>query len=137
VNHFRLNQSLKLFRFLLSFYLIVLLLIITYFSGWLQFGLILLVLLQLYMDLVQYRSSVYTALILNVTTGDILIEIEGVTKTFKHFKLYSNRWFLILQLRQKGSSENLMLLSDRFHSMTEYLLFRHKIKNMNQNLDVN
>jgi hypothetical protein len=127
---------LKLFRFLLSSYLIVLLLIITYFSGWFQFALILLVFLQLYVDFAQYRSSISTALILNITTGNVQIEIEGVTKTFEHFKLYSNRWFLILQLRQKGNSENFMLLSDRFRSMTEYLLFRHKIKKMNQNLNV-
>ena len=64
------------------------------------------------------------------------MEIEGISKNFEQFKLYSNRWFLILQLRQKGRSENIMLLSDRFHSMTEYLLFRYQIKKMNQNSNV-
>jgi hypothetical protein len=28
------------------------------------------------------------------------------------------------------------LLSDRFNSMSEYLLFRHQIKKMNRNLNV-
>lgn len=135
-NHFRLKQSSELFGFLLSFYLIVLLLIITYFSGWFQLGLILLVLLQLYVDFGQYRSSTNIMLNLNCRTNEIQIETEGISQNFEYFKLYSNRWFLILQLRQKGRSENLMLLSDRFHTMTEYLLFRHQIKKMNQNSNV-
>jgi hypothetical protein len=136
INHFSLNQSSKLFGFLLTFYLIVLLLIITYFSSWVQLGLILLTFLQLYADFDQYKSLTNTALTLNMRTNEIQIEIEGISKTFEHFKLYSNRWFLILQLRQKDNSVNLMLLSDRFDSMTEYLLFRHQINKMNQNSNV-
>jgi hypothetical protein len=119
-----------------TFYLTVLVLIITYFSSWLQLGLTLLIALQLYRDFVKYKSLTNTALTLNTRTKQIQIEIKGISKTFEHFKLYSNRWFLILQLRQKGRSENLLLLSDRFYSITEYLLFRHQIKKMNQNLNV-
>ncbi len=136
INHFKLNQSLRLFSFLLSFYLIVLILIITFFSSWIQFGLILLLLLQLYLDFGQYKSSVDKALTINIKTSEIQLEIDGVTQNFERFRLYSNRWFLILQLRQTGRSENLMLLSDRFQTMADYLLFRHQIKKMNQNLNV-
>ena len=120
----------------MTFYLTVLVLIITYFSSWLQFGLISLIALQLYADFGKYKSLTNTALTLNTRTKQIQIEIKGISKTFEHYKLYSNRWFLILQLCQKGRSENLLLLPDRFHSITEYLLFRHQIKKMNQNLNV-
>lgn len=120
----------------MTFYFTVFILIITYFSSWLQFGLILLIALQLFKDFGKYKSLTNIALTLNTKTKEIQVEIKGISKTFEHFKLYSNRWFLILQLRQKGRSENLLLLSDRFHSITEYLLFRYQIKKMNQNLNV-
>lgn len=136
INHFKLKQSSKLFCLLFSFYLVVLFLIVTYFSGWLQFGLILLLFLYLYLDFDRHRSAANTTLILNSRAREIQIEIEEISKNFNYFKLYSNRWFLVLQLRQKNRSENLLLISDRFHSMTEYLLFRHQIKKMNQNLNV-
>lgn len=136
VNHFILKQSLKLFSFLLCFHLIVLALIITYFNNWIQFGLILLVLLLLYEDFRRYKLVSNTTLFINLKTNKIQIENDGDSQFFNHFRLYSNRWFLILQLHRKDSSVNLMLVSDRFHSMAKYMLFRHQIKQMNQNLNV-
>jgi len=136
VNHFSLKQSFKLINFLLCFYLIVLLLIFIYFKSWIQWGLISLVLLQSYSNIGRYRLATKIALVLNLKTNKIQIEKGSNSQVFDYFRLYSNRWFLILQLRQNNRYENLMLLSDRFNSMPEYLLFRHQIKKMNQNLNV-
>ena len=136
VHHFSLKQSFKLFSFLLYFNLITLLLIVTYFNSWIQWGLISLVLLQLYSDFGRYKLVTQMALVLNLKTNEIQIEKGVNSQFFDYFRLYSNRWFLILQLRQNNRSENLMLLSDRFNSMSEYLLFRHQIKKMNRNLNV-
>ena len=134
--HFSLKQSFKLFSFLLYFNLITLLLIVIYFNNWIQWGLISLVLLQLYSDFGRYKLVTQMALVLNLKTNEIQIEKGVNSQFFDYFRLYSNRWFLILQLRQNNRSENLMLLSDRFNSMSEYLLFRHQIKKMNRNLNV-
>jgi hypothetical protein len=136
VNYFSLKRSFKLFSLLLCFHLIVLALIITYFNSWVQFGLILLVLLLLYSDFSRYRVVRNTALVLNLKTNEIQLEDDRDSQFFDHFRLYSNRWFLILQLRRKDRSANFMLVSDRFNSMEKYLLFRHQIKKMNQNLNV-
>jgi hypothetical protein len=136
VHHFSLKQSFKLFSFLLYFNLITLLLIVIYFNSWIQWGLISLVLLQLYSDLGRYKLVTQMALVLNLKTNEIQIEKGVNSQFFDYFRLYSNRWFLILHLRQNNRSENLMLLSDRFNSMSEYLLFRHQIKKMNRNLNV-
>jgi|TARA_B110000967_G_C18875885_1_gene558253 hypothetical protein len=136
VHHFSLKQSFKLFSFLLYFNLITLLLIVIYFNSWIQWGLISLVLLQLYSDFGRYKLVTQMALVLNLKTNEIQIEKGVNSQFFDYFRLYSNRWFLILQLRQNNRSENLMLLSDRFNSMSEYLLFRHQIKKMNRNLNV-
>ena len=136
VHHFSLKQSFKLFSFLLYFNLITLLLIVIYFNNWIQWGLISLVLLQLYSDFGRYKLVTQMALVLNLKTNEIQIEKGVDSQFFDYFRLYSNRWFLILQLRQNNRSENLMLLSDRFNSMSEYLLFRHQIKKMNRNLNV-
>ena len=136
VHHFSLKQSFKLFSFLLYFNLITLLLIVIYFNSWIQWGLISLVLLQLYSDFGRYKLVTQMALVLNLKTNEIQIEKGVNSQFFDYFRLYSNRWFLILQLRQNNRSENLMLLSDRFHSMSEYLLFRHQIKKMNRDLNV-
>jgi hypothetical protein len=136
VHHFSLKQSFKLFSFLVYFNLITLLLIVIYFNSWIQWGLISLVLLQLYSDFGRYKLVTQMALVLNLKTNEIQIEKGVNSQFFDYFRLYSNRWFLILQLRQNNRSENLMLLSDRFNSMSEYLLFRHQIKKMNRNLNV-
>ena len=136
VHHFSLKQSFKLFSFLLYFNLITLLLIVIYFNSWIQWGLISLVLLQLYSDFGRYKLVTQMALVLNLKTNEIQIEKGVNSQFFDYFRLYSNRWFLILQLRQNNRSENLMLLSDRFNSISEYLLFRHQIKKMNRNLNV-
>tara|TARA_B110000459_G_C16534374_1_gene458778 strand:+ start:86 stop:505 length:420 start_codon:yes stop_codon:yes gene_type:complete len=136
VHHFSLKQSFKLFSFLLYFNLITLLLIVIYFNSWIQWGLISLVLLQLYSDFGRYKLVTQMALVLNLKTNEIQIEKGVNSQFFDYFRLYSNRWFLILQLRQNNRSENLMLLSDRFNSMSEYLLFRHQIKKMNRNSNV-
>ena len=107
-----------------------------YFNSWVLFGLILLALLQLYLDFSRYKSSINTALTINIKTKEIQIENDGDSNNFDQFRLYSNCWFLILLLRKKGSSQSLLLLSQRFHSMSEYLLFRYQIKKMNQNINV-
>ena len=138
-HHYQLRQSQILLGYLLCLCLTLFFLSILYFRGWLQFGLISLVSIYLYIKIDRYRSSfrqVSTTLILNSITNEIQIKQPHLDKKFNDFKLYSNRWFLILHLRREDCSRHFVLLSDKFSSMTEYLSFRHQIKRMIQTQDV-
>ena len=78
------------------------------------------------------------ALTLRDKSGGIeIIERHGaekhVNEQYEQFKLFVNRWFLILQLNNGNSHKNLLLVPDRFDSMHEYLQFRYQIINMNRN----
>ena len=92
------------------------------------------------MEIDRYRLAIREAgstLSLNSISNEIQLKQKQLDKIFDSYKLYSNRWFLILHLRQGGCSHHVILLSDRFYSMTEYLSFRHQIKRMAQTHNVN
>lgn len=135
-HHYQLKQSRILLGYLLSLCLIIIFLVVTYFNGWLQIALILLISIYLYVEINRYKLSANedsTTVSLNSITNEIQIKQKKIDKNFDNFKLYSNRWFLILHLRQANNCCHLILLGDRFSSVTEYLSFRHQIKRMDSN----
>ena len=49
---------------------------------------------------------------------------------FEDFKVFSNRWFVILQMKNEQTSKNMMLVADRFKTIEEYLGFRYQLINL-------
>jgi len=56
---------------------------------------------------------------------------EGDTQ-YSIFRLFTNRWFLVLQLKSGKDRKDLLIVSDRFQSMHEYLQFRYAIIQMSR-----
>ena len=73
-------------------------------------------------------------LTLNDKTGRIELYQQGSRRQFTRFRLFANRWFLILQLSNDDTSENLLLTPQGFSSIAEFLRFRYQIMNMNKKL---
>ncbi|MCZ6470182.1 MAG: hypothetical protein O6649_02350, partial [Gammaproteobacteria bacterium] len=71
---------------------------------------------------------------LNDKTGGIELYQQGRQQQFTQFRLYANRWFLILQLKNDEVSKNLLLAPRGFSSIAEFLRFRYAIVNMNKKL---
>jgi hypothetical protein len=66
-----------------------------------------------------------TIVSLSSSTARVDLSYQGEHFRYKRFRVFSNRWFLILQMRNQHTSQNLMLVSDRFNSFNEYLNFRY------------
>ena len=69
-------------------------------------------------------------------TNRVEISHLGNNFQFDQFRLFTNRWFLILQMRNEQASKNIILLSDRFKTINEYLRFRYQIINMSRSQHV-
>jgi len=67
-----------------------------------------------------------------VTLRDSTAEVEFDQSRFDRLRVFSSRWFLILQMKNVQSSKNVMLVPDRFNSIDEYLQFRYQIMNMSR-----
>ena len=66
-----------------------------------------------------------TIVSLSGSTARINLSYQGEHLQYERFRVFSNRWFLILQMRNQHTSQNLMLVPDRFNSFNEYLNFRY------------
>ena len=66
-----------------------------------------------------------TIVSLSSSEARIDLSYQGEHLQYERFRVFSNRWFLILQMRNQHTSQNLMLVSDRFNSFNEYLNFRY------------
>ncbi len=66
-----------------------------------------------------------TIVSLSSSTTRVDLSYQGEHFRYEQFRVFSNRWFLILQMRNQHTSQNLMLVSDRFNSFNEYLNFRY------------
>ena len=78
------------------------------------------------------KSQDPTMVILSNTKSRIVLKEQGNLYQFDRFRLFSTRWFLILQLKNKNESKNIMLVPDRFRTINEYLQFRYQMINMNK-----
>ena len=73
-----------------------------------------------------------TIVSLNNSTARVDLSHQGEHLQFERFRVFSNRWFLILQMRNQHASQSLMLVSDRFNSFNEYLSFRYLVGKMSR-----
>ena len=73
-----------------------------------------------------------TLLTLAHSTASIGLDHQGDHLKFEQFRLFSNRWFLILQMSNERVRRNVMLVPDRFNSIDEYLRCRYQIGNMSR-----
>lgn len=104
-------------------------------SLWLMTLLSLLLILLLITDLTRHKAAVrYDPMVLTLhdKTGRIEMQQADRKQQYAQFKLFSNRWFLILQLKNENSHKNLLLIPQRFRSMREYLQFRYAIIKMSR-----
>jgi len=102
---------------------------------WLKILLSLLLILFLATDLQRYKAAVGddpVVLTLHHKSGKIDMHgIEGDTQ-YSIFRLFTNRWFLVLQLKSGKDRKDLLIVSDRFQSLHEYLQFRYAIIQMSR-----
>ena len=87
-------------------------------------------------DLARHKAAVRdgpVALTLHHKSGSIEVKQANRNQQYAQYKLFTNRWFLILQLKNDRSHKNLLLIPQRFQSMREYLQFRYAIINMSRN----
>ncbi len=106
-------------------------------SFWLMLALVTLLVLWLATDRSLYRALQAqdpAGITLNDKTGGIELYQQGRQLHFTQFRLFANRWFLILQLKNDEVSKNLLLAPRGFSSIAEFLRFRYAIVNMNKKL---
>jgi len=75
------------------------------------------------------------ALLLNASKSSVEIRENGESQQYRKFRLYTSRWFAILQLFEDGKNRSLLLTKDRFYSLAAYQQFRFSIMQMRNNSD--
>ena len=134
---YQLIQSSTLNRYSLALYGLLIVTIGTFLHE-LDFVPVLLLVLSVLLlvkDQSRYRllkSQDPTIVILTNTKSRIELKEEGNLYQFDRLRLFSTRWFLILQLKNASESKNIMLVPDRFRTINEYLQFRYQMINMNR-----
>ena len=135
---YQFRQSTVIFAFTLWLYCLAMLAVTLYIDSlWLMLGLIALLVLSFAKDRSRYlalQARDPAGLTLNDKTGRIELYQQGSRRQFTRFRLFANRWFLILQLSNDDTSENLLLTPQGFSSIAEFLQFRYQIINMNKKL---
>ncbi len=136
MQQYQIKYSRLLHAFNLSLYLLVSFTILVFVDQiWMAGLLALLAMLLMLSDYLGWNMAILktpTALTLYTERGEIEIQHSNCHQRFKKYTLYLNRWFVILQLRDRGVSKNFLLIGDRFESTMEYLSFRHQILKMSR-----
>ncbi len=137
MQQYYLKQSSDLNLFTIIFYCLVLVLIGVFLHGMilLSAALMLLTVLLLYRDQCRFKLLKSRDPTI-VTLRDNTNRVELDHLQFERYRVFCNRWFLILQMKNQQTSKNLMLVSDRFNTINEYLRFRYQIINMSRNQHV-
>ena len=134
---YQIRESEEINTLTLLLYGLALFAVVVYVSSpWLMTLLSLLLILLLINDLARHKAAVRddpVALTLHHKSGRIEVKQANRNQQYAQFKLFTNRWFLILQLKNDSSHKNLLLSPQRFRSMREYLQFRYAIINMSRN----
>jgi len=138
MQQYQLRQSSTLNLFTIALYCLAIVAISIYLNGMvlLSGSLIMLAVLLLFRDQCRYRllkTQDPTLVTLGDSTARVELNRQGDRLQFGQFRLFANRWFLILQIRNGQVSKNVMLVSDRFNTINEYLRFRYAIINMCKN----
>lgn len=138
MQQYRIKQSPALNRFTIVLYCLAVIALIAFMNETILISgsLTLLAALLLFRDQSRYkRLKSLDPLIITLRDSTARVELNhlGDHLRFDQFRLFTNRWFLILQMRNEGVSKNIILLSDRFITLNQYLRFRYQIINMSRN----
>lgn len=131
MQQYQLKQSSSLKFFSLILYCLVLLVIGTFFHQIDLLSALLGVLTALLLFREQCRYQLLKSQDPTIVTLSDSTPRLGVNQfQFEDFKVFSNRWFLILQMKNEQTSKNMMLVADRFKTIEEYLGFRYQLINL-------
>lgn len=138
MQQYQLKQSPALYLFTIILYCLAVITVIAFLHHMilLSGSLTLLAALLLFREHARYRllkSLDPTIITLRDSTARVELNHLDDRLQFDQFRLFSNRWFLILQMRNEQVSKNIILLSDRFITLNQYLSFRYQIINMSKN----
>ena len=138
MQQYQLKQSSTLNLFTIGLYCLVIAAIFIFLHGMILLAvpLALLAILFLFKDQSAYRLlKKHDPTIVTLYDDKTRIELNhpGDRLQYDQFRLFTNRWFLILQMKNKHASKNVMLVADQFRTINEYLRFRYQIINMNRN----
>jgi len=138
MQQYQIKQSAALNRFTIVLYCLAVIALSVFLDEMIFiFGLLtLLAALLLFRDQSRYRIlKSFDPMIITLRDNTARIELDhlGDHLRFDQFRLFTNRWFLILQMRNERVSKNIILLSDRFITLNQYLRFRYQIINMSRN----
>jgi len=138
MQQYQIKQSPALNRFTIVLYCLAVIALSAFLNEMILISgsLILLAALLLFRDQSRYRLlKSLDPMIITLRDNTARVELNhlGDHFQFDRFRLFTNRWFLILQMRNEGVSKNIILLSDRFITLNQYLRFRYQIINMSRN----
>ncbi|MHC4221845.1 MAG: hypothetical protein ACYST9_05440, partial [Planctomycetota bacterium] len=66
-------------------------------------------------------------------SGGVELDHLGDHFRFDQIRIFTNRWFIILKMKNKQVRKNIILISDRFVTLNHFLRFRYQIINMSRN----
>ncbi len=138
MNQYQLRPSVSLLLVTIALYLLFAVGVLIFFEfGWVAGLLLLLALLLCYTAFADHYGAKKTheVLVLVPSSGTVEHKISGECRQFETFKVYTNRWSIILKLTDRGYRRNLIFLPDRFYSKHDYLDFRYRFLHLEQ--DVN
>ena len=131
IETFQVNTSASQSVFLVSSYALTLLVALIYIDSvlslWLLSGLVFLLAM---VELRHWRKQQSVTLSLNPARDSIELEQAGKAQIYEKYKVYTCRWFAILQLLDYRKNRSLLLNSDRFISTGAYQDFRFVIQQM-------
>ena len=138
MQQYKIKQSPALNRFTIVLYCLAAIALSAFLNEMILISgsLTLLAVLLLFRDQSRYRllKSLDPMIItLRDNTDRVELNHLGDHLQFDQFRLFTNRWFLILQMKNEQVSKNIILLSDRFITFNQYLRFRYQIINMSRN----
>jgi hypothetical protein len=131
IETFQVHSSTSQSVFLVSSYAVTLLIALIYIDSALSLALMTGLLLLLAMvEFRNWRRQQPVILSLNPGRDSIELEQAGKAQIYEKYKVYTCRWFAILQLIDNHKNRNLLLNSDRFISTGAYQDFRFVIQQM-------
>jgi len=138
MQQYQIKQSPALNRFTIVLYCLAVIALSAFMNEMILISgsLTLLAALLLFRDQSRYRLlKSLDPMIITLRDNTARVELNhlGDHFQFDRFRLFTNRWFLILQMRNEGVSKNIILLSDRFITLNQYRRFRYQIINMSRN----
>ncbi len=138
MNQYQLKPSLALLIVTIALYILFAFGLLVFIEfDWIATLLLLLALLLSYDAFADHYKAkrVSETLALIPLTGTVEHKIAGERHQFETFKVYTNRWSVILKLTSHGYRQNIIFLPDRFYSKHDYLDFRYRLIHLEQ--DVN